>query len=198
MSGSKAGARSKEEKGFIETDLPSFSSNENNFFVFDFDRNKGIQCRFGMRGVIAESHYDGGRNMVVMVRGNKRYIINPPSECKSLGIIRERQHPSFRHSLIDWSDVRQSREHGFDGVKAIDTIVRQGEVLYIPSYWFHYIISLQFSAQCNSRSGSPDGGPGSQAEKFLEECGIYSPMGSGKGAIRKKRRHKRKFLSPSF
>ena len=28
-----------------------------------------------------------------------------------------------------------------------------GEVLYIPSYWFHYIISLQKSAQCNVRSG---------------------------------------------
>ena len=35
--------------------------------------NKGIQCRFGMRGVIAEAHYDGGRNMVAMLKGAKRY-----------------------------------------------------------------------------------------------------------------------------
>jgi hypothetical protein len=27
------------------------------------------------------------------------------------------------------------------------------QVLYIPSHWFHYIISLQKSSQCNVRSG---------------------------------------------
>ena len=37
--------------------------------------------------------------------------------------------------------------------KAIDTILKEGEVLYIPSHWFHYIVSLQKSAQCNTRSG---------------------------------------------
>ena len=36
---------------------------------------------------------------------------------------------------------------------AIDTVLKAGEVLYIPSFWFHYIISLQKSAQCNARSG---------------------------------------------
>jgi hypothetical protein len=36
---------------------------------------------------------------------------------------------------------------------AIDTVLKAGEVLYIPSHWFHYITSLQKSAQCNVRSG---------------------------------------------
>ncbi len=36
---------------------------------------------------------------------------------------------------------------------AIDTVLKAGEVLYIPSHWFHYIVSLQKSAQCNVRSG---------------------------------------------
>jgi Uncharacterized conserved protein len=36
---------------------------------------------------------------------------------------------------------------------AIDTVLKSGEILYIPSHWFHYIISLQKSAQCNVRSG---------------------------------------------
>ena len=38
----------------------------------------------------------------------------------------------------------------------VDTILSEGELLYIPSYWFHYIISLQTSIQCNSRSGHPN------------------------------------------
>ena len=37
--------------------------------------------------------------------------------------------------------------------QVIDTVLKAGEVLYIPSNWFHYIISLQKSTQCNTRSG---------------------------------------------
>ncbi len=36
---------------------------------------------------------------------------------------------------------------------AIETVLKAGEILYIPSHWFHYIVSLQKSAQCNVRSG---------------------------------------------
>ena len=106
-----------------------------------------------MRGVIAEAHYDGGRNMVAMIRGRKRYILNPPKACKHLGIIASKKHPSFRHSVFDWSDANQAVANNFDKVDSIDTILNAGEILYIPSYWIHYIISMEFSAQCNSRSG---------------------------------------------
>jgi hypothetical protein len=37
-----------------------------------FNHFVGINCRFGMRGVIAEAHYDGRRNFVAMIRGRKR------------------------------------------------------------------------------------------------------------------------------
>ena len=155
------------KSSFISRDLPLFSSLENNFFISNVVANKGIQCRFGMRGVIAEAHYDSGRNMVAMLKGAKRYILNPPHESKKLGLITEQRHPSYRHSSIDWSDVSQATSNGFANVNAIDTIVRQGEVLYIPSYWFHYIVSLNYSVQCNSRSGSP---PKREGQDHIEQC----------------------------
>jgi hypothetical protein len=138
---------------FIARDLNLFSTSSNNFFITNVNANKGIQCRFAMRGIIAEAHYDSGRNMVAMLKGAKRYILNPPKACKSLGIIADVEHPSYRHSVIDWSDPGQAASMGFGNVDAIDTIVRQGEVLYIPSYWLHYIQAIQYSIQCNSRSG---------------------------------------------
>lgn len=141
---------------FIARDLTSFSTKTNNFFITKVNKNKGIQCRFGMRGLIAEAHYDSGRNMVAMLKGSKRYIITPPWTCDRLGIISDTRHPSYRHSVIDWSDPLQAQQSGFDKVDAIDTIVHMGEVLYIPSFWFHYIVSLEYSVQCNSRSGFPD------------------------------------------
>lgn len=143
------------ERTFISRDLKLFSTEKNNFFITNVPANKGIQCRFGMRGVISESHYDSGRNMVAMLKGEKRYILNPPWTCKQLSIIADRKHPSYRHSVIDWSDLGQALSRGFTKVDAIDTVVRTGEVLYIPTYWFHYMVSLRYSIQCNSRSGTP-------------------------------------------
>lgn len=63
---------------FISQDLPSFSSSEANFLLFHPESQKGIQCRFGERGVVAATHYDAGRNMVAMISGAKRYILSPP------------------------------------------------------------------------------------------------------------------------
>jgi hypothetical protein len=46
---------------FVGRDLNIFSTTTNNFFISDVRQNKGIQCRFGMRGIIAESHWVSGR-----------------------------------------------------------------------------------------------------------------------------------------
>lgn len=158
---------SRDPNSFVLRDLPSLSAAHENFFITNKVANRGIQCRFGMRGIIAESHYDTGRNMVVMLRGGKRYILNPPSECGKLGIIADVKHPSFRHSVFDWSNVTDARLHGFGDVLAVETVVRRGEVLYIPSFWLHYPISLGQSIQCNARSGTPEGQQGKQE---IESC----------------------------
>lgn len=53
---------------------------------------------------------------------------------------------------------------------AIETVLKAGEVLYLPSHWFHYIISLQKSAQCNTRSGDHKvGSPEWGGAKFVAE-----------------------------
>lgn len=93
--------------------------------------------------------------MVALIRGQRRYIITPPNTCDKLGVITDKRHPSYRHSVLDWSSVPQAEASRFAEVNAIDTIMNPGEVLYIPSYWFHYIVSMGYSAQCNSRHGSP-------------------------------------------
>lgn len=140
---------------FISRDLPMFSTEKNNYWITNVAANKGIQCRFSMRGIIAETHYDSGKNFIAMLKGAKRYVLTPPHSCDHLAIITDTKHPSYRHSVIDWSDLAQCRQNKFHEVDALDTIVHKGEVLYIPSYWFHYIVSLKYSVQCNSRSGAP-------------------------------------------
>lgn len=155
------------EWGFISRDLPMFSDTKPNFFQFRPEEQKGIQCRFGERGVTAATHYDSGRNMIAMVQGAKRYILSPPKECHKLGIVTARANTLYRHSLLNFGHIHYlDTEEGKDMPEqergwlersqtalAIDTVLKAGEVLYVPSHWFHYITSLQKSAQCNVRSG---------------------------------------------
>eukprot|EP00585_Thalassiosira_rotula_P002800 CAMPEP_0196148568 /NCGR_PEP_ID=MMETSP0910-20130528/27977_1 /TAXON_ID=49265 /ORGANISM="Thalassiosira rotula, Strain GSO102" /LENGTH=535 /DNA_ID=CAMNT_0041411297 /DNA_START=77 /DNA_END=1684 /DNA_ORIENTATION=- len=158
---------------FVSRDLPSFSNPEPTFFGFNPPAQKGIQCRFGERGVTAATHYDGGRNMIAMITGAKRYVLSPPFACPQLGIVTSREHPSYRHSMLNFGRVTlldeddgtvemSKREKEWLRISAdaptLSTVLKAGEVLYVPSHWFHYITSLQKSAQCNTRSGMHEEG----------------------------------------
>ena len=54
--------------------------------------------------------------------------------------------------------------------QATEVVLTAGEALYIPSYWFHYIISTGVSFQCNTRSGNAFRG---RADLF--KCGEVGP-----------------------
>jgi ribosomal protein L16 Arg81 hydroxylase len=41
----------------------------------------------------------------------------------------------------------------FQKLRANEVILQPGDVLYLPTYWIHYIISLNVNFQCNTRSG---------------------------------------------
>ena len=95
-------------------DLPSLSSPKKTFFVFEPESQKGIQCRFGERGVVAATHYDSGRNMIAMVTGAKRYILAPPKECPKLGIVPWKFNSIFRHSLLNFGHINYLNETSTD------------------------------------------------------------------------------------
>jgi len=92
-----------EQQSFVSRDLPSLSSKGEGFFMWNPNFNKGIQCRFGERGVTAATHYDSGTNMVAMMVGAKRYVLAPPRECPHLAINNEKTHPTFRHSQLNFA-----------------------------------------------------------------------------------------------
>lgn len=125
------------------------------FFLPDETDIRGQHCRFGMRGVVAEQHWDGHRNSIYMLRGAKRYVLNPPHACTAMQIMHS--GPSRRHAGIDFSDPDALADPDTAALLAsadtVETVLREGEVLYVPSFWLHYIVSLGRSIQCNTRSG---------------------------------------------
>ena len=126
------------------------------------------------------------RVVVAMIRGAKRYILSPPNQCSKLGIFTQKQSPIYRHSLLNFGHIQYLHQNNESGgmspeerawleraatAQSVETVLKQGEVLYIPSHWFHYIISLQKSAQCNVRSGTDkEGNPRFGGRRQVEEC----------------------------
>lgn len=124
--------------------------------------------------------------MIAMISGAKRYVLSPPNACPLLGIVTSRKHPSYRHSMLNFGRVTLLEKEDASlkmskreiewlriaaGAPTLSTVLKSGEVLYTPSHWFHYITSLQKSAQCNTRSGIHEEGNenwGGLAE--VEEC----------------------------
>jgi ribosomal protein L16 Arg81 hydroxylase len=97
----------------------------------------------------------------------RRWILNHPNQCKNLYMF-PRGHPSERHSEIDWSKPNYEQFPLFGAAETNELIVRPGDVLYLPTNWFHYIISLNINFQCNTRSGRS-----SEYDSMVaEECGF--------------------------
>ncbi|KAL3764885.1 hypothetical protein ACHAWO_006733 [Cyclotella atomus] len=140
---------------------------DSEFYIVDPKEVRGINCRFGMRGVIAANHFDMSRNMIAILGGERRYIIAHPSQCKNMALY-PRGHPSLRHSSIDWSNPSEwDNDPNFRQAQVTEVIMHAGDVLYLPTSWFHYIINFSLNFQCNARSGTTY-----ENEQAMNECGF--------------------------
>ncbi len=137
---------------YLFDELTFFQPRPDQLYLDEYQEQKGIHCRFGMRGVIAENHYDGSRNAIALLGGERRYILAHPKQCKHLALY-PNGHPSARHSAVDWSNPDLQQFPEFSKARANEVVMQAGDVLYLPTNWFHYIISLQLNYQCNTRSG---------------------------------------------
>lgn len=105
-----------------------------------------------------------------------RYVLLPPQECSKL-VLYPRGHPSARHTKLHWSDPQEVKEWPeLNYAKATEVVLSMGEMLYLPSYWFHYIISQDASIQCNARSGETFPG-----QEEIAKCGFKRRREDGGG-----------------
>jgi ribosomal protein L16 Arg81 hydroxylase len=63
-------------------------------------------------------------------------------------------HPNARRSKIDWTTLdRAMKETGqpITHARVSEVVLQAGDLLYLPTYWFHYVVSLNTNYECNSR-----------------------------------------------
>lgn len=156
------------EAHFLRDDL-SMLTPPSPLFIVEKNGAKGIFCRFGMGGVNAGAHFDGSRNFVAVMGGYRRYYIANPGQCENT-YLWPSGHPSGRHSEVDWSAPDLERYPKFKDAKVTEVILTAGDLMYIPSGWLHYVMSLNTNFQCNARSGKSRG----FQEHKLRKCGFHT------------------------
>ncbi|KAL3810687.1 hypothetical protein ACHAXA_003291 [Cyclostephanos tholiformis] len=152
------GSCDKGSSEWLFDELPFFqprNGDERSFYLVQPEEQMGIHCRFGMRGVIAENHFDLSRNAIALLAGRRRYILAHPSQCGNMNLL-PRGHPSARHSAVDWSNPDLEGFPTFVNARVNEIIMFPGDVLYLPTNWFHFIVSLELNMQCNTRSGGEE------------------------------------------
>jgi len=75
--------------------------------------------------------------------------------------------PSSSEATVPWKDYRNALSLLANHAKSTEVVLEAGDVLYLPSYWFHYIVSLDTNMQCNTRSGR-DG----RDDAIMAACGF--------------------------
>jgi len=158
----------EQQNEYLYDELPLFVPTQSTMFMVDPGAERGINCRFGMRGVIAESHFDSSRNWIVVMGGQRRYILSHPSQCRNLELYPV-SHPSGRHSKVDWSRSEQYEggDRPFGRAMASEVVLQAGDALYLPTSWFHFIVSLNTNYQCNARSGHTQ-----ENDRYIDQCGL--------------------------
>ncbi|KAG7339623.1 cupin-like domain containing protein [Nitzschia inconspicua] len=168
---------------FLYDELPLFRPNQDHtstLFMVSPNEARGINCRLGSKGTIAELHYDQSRNWITILKGYKRYILAHPNQCRNMKLY-PMGHPSARHSSVNWSDPEQwtnnnnnhqnqqfqSQSHSFATAQVNEVVLQPGDGLYLPTYWFHFIVSLTINYQCNARSGTTY-----ENQRHISQCGF--------------------------
>uniref|UniRef100_A0A6P7F307 Hypoxia-inducible factor 1-alpha inhibitor n=1 Tax=Diabrotica virgifera virgifera TaxID=50390 RepID=A0A6P7F307_DIAVI len=92
-------------------------------------------------GNVTPCHYDEQQNLFAQISGFKRCILFPPDQFECL-YPHPVYHPHDRQSMIDFEHPDYTKYPKFKNVKGCETILRPGDVLYIPICWWHHIESL--------------------------------------------------------
>ena len=139
------------------------------------EEERGINCRIGMVCNMADNnHFDPTRNWIVILKGLRRYILSPPEQCPHLNL-QHMYHESARHSKGSWANSSSWIGLG-QQAQALQVVLQTGDALYLPTSWFHFIVSLTTSFQCNARSGTTHS-PGSYLDQVFQDCGFPVAVG---------------------
>ena len=120
---------------------------------------------FGGENVTAYTHYDTSYNLHSIIRGRKKFILFPPSAYKALKLYPS-LHEFYRQVQANVLNLtRQEYRELLFQTSILEVVLNRGQVLYIPPYWFHCVVTLEPTVSLNVWS---------QSDTFLAMEDVYA------------------------
>lgn len=96
-------------------------------------------------GVMATAHYDPSHNVVLQLHGRKRWLLWAPEELGRLRL-HPATHPSRRQTRLPLvggaADTAAIGHADYGTTRAMSLELGPGEMLYVPPYWAHAVLSV--------------------------------------------------------
>ena len=147
--------------------------NDINFSIFaDLNTINDVTAWIGPEGTISGFHADTGKNMYAQIKGRKMFILSSTKYNKQM-------YPSDKYingavaSKIDINNITPEKFPELNNVKFNKVILEPGDVLHVPSKWWHYVKSLDTSISISNFGYGKLEMFGIRAVDFLHRRGFY-------------------------
>ena len=141
---------SENNKDFLEeTSLIKVYNNNDLFLRPSFVSNCMYDLLLGYPETYTPFKYDiYYRNYILVTEGKVIIRLTPPKNKKYLNLNKNYEQLEFKSELDIWN-VQKKYLNNYEKIKCLDIELEQGQILYIPAYWFYSIKYIEQSMICN-------------------------------------------------
>ncbi|XP_028404234.1 hypoxia-inducible factor 1-alpha inhibitor-like [Dendronephthya gigantea] len=132
----------EEQNTSVQSDLNNFDYSWLLHVAFELGWSTNVlnMLFVGMPDVVTPLHYDIMENVFIQLQGRKRFILFSPDQYTNL-YPHPIGHPHDRQSQVDLDTPDYERFPKFRNVQSIEAILEPGDVLYVPTNWWHHVES---------------------------------------------------------
>lgn len=103
---------------------------------------------FGPAGTVSAAHFDRQENFNAQITGRKKWTLYAPEDSRHL-YYPSLEMPTVIFSPVDIEAPDLQRFPAFAEAQPHETILEPGEILFIPSGWWHHVRTLELSISLN-------------------------------------------------